>query len=168
MVRKPPGALHGPVSQDWLWSELLWWETLVFTPNIFSFFSEIFSKMKWSMFAAKGRKATIVVRVGNNRPDLGVNPICNRWVVEKRRRRSFSFVKLSHLRFTGILEEGRPLFLPCNPPMPGECWCLSQLFSRQNITEIFQELLSAFTSRVLQGWVSPSVRLSSTLTRPCL
>ena len=27
---------------------------------------------------AKGRKATIVVRVGNNRPDLGVNPICNR------------------------------------------------------------------------------------------
>ena len=50
-------------------------------------------------FAAKGRKATIVVRVGNNRPDLGVNPICN--------------------RFTGIIEEGRPLFLPCNPPMPG-------------------------------------------------
>jgi len=48
---------------------------------------------------AKGKKATIVVRVGNNRPDLGVNPICN--------------------RFTGIIEEGRPLFLPCNPPMPG-------------------------------------------------
>lgn len=48
---------------------------------------------------AKGRKATIVVRVGNNRPDLGVNPICN--------------------RFTGFIEEGRPLFLPCNPPMPG-------------------------------------------------
>ena len=40
-----------------------------------------------------------MVRVGNNRPDLGVNPICN--------------------RFTGIIEEGRPLFLPCNPPMPG-------------------------------------------------
>jgi len=48
---------------------------------------------------AKGRQATIVVRVGNNRPDLGVNPICN--------------------RFTGFIEEGRPLFLPCNPPMPG-------------------------------------------------
>ncbi|XP_025268919.1 uncharacterized protein LOC105248915 isoform X2 [Camponotus floridanus] len=42
---------------------------------------------------------TIIVRVGNNRPDLGTNPICN--------------------RFTGILEEGQPLFLPCNPPMPG-------------------------------------------------
>ncbi|XP_042227360.1 uncharacterized protein LOC121869850 isoform X2 [Homarus americanus] len=43
--------------------------------------------------------ATIVVRVGNNRPDLAVNPVCN--------------------RFIGLLEEGRPLFLPCNPPMPG-------------------------------------------------
>ncbi|EDS28660.1 furrowed [Culex quinquefasciatus] len=46
-----------------------------------------------------GKPATIVVRVGNNRPDLGTNPICN--------------------RFTGTLEEGQPLFLPCNPPMPG-------------------------------------------------
>lgn len=46
-----------------------------------------------------GKPATIVVRVGNNRPDLGTNPICN--------------------RFTGSLEEGQPLFLPCNPPMPG-------------------------------------------------
>ena len=55
--------------------------------------------VKGCFVSAKGRKATIVVRVGNNRPDLGVNPICN--------------------RFTGILEEGRPLFLPCNPPMPG-------------------------------------------------
>ena len=49
--------------------------------------------------SAKNKEATIVVRVGNNRPDLGVNPICN--------------------RFTGVIEEGRPLFLPCNPPMPG-------------------------------------------------
>ncbi|XP_015607067.1 uncharacterized protein LOC107273415 [Cephus cinctus] len=47
----------------------------------------------------KGIPGTIVVRVGNNRPDLGTNPICN--------------------RFTGPLEEGQPLFLPCNPPMPG-------------------------------------------------
>ncbi|GLV45530.1 uncharacterized protein CBL_02550 [Carabus blaptoides fortunei] len=46
-----------------------------------------------------GKPATIIVRVGNNRPDLGTNPICN--------------------RFTGFLEEGQPLFLPCNPPMPG-------------------------------------------------
>uniref|UniRef100_A0A6A7G4S0 CUB and sushi domain-containing protein 3 n=1 Tax=Hirondellea gigas TaxID=1518452 RepID=A0A6A7G4S0_9CRUS len=45
------------------------------------------------------REATIVVRVGNNRPDLGVNPVCN--------------------KFRGKLQEGRPLFLPCNPPMPG-------------------------------------------------
>ncbi|XP_032679645.1 uncharacterized protein LOC116848037 isoform X2 [Odontomachus brunneus] len=41
----------------------------------------------------------ITVRVGNNRPDLGINPICN--------------------QFVGPLEEGQPLFLPCNPPMPG-------------------------------------------------
>lgn len=45
------------------------------------------------------KPATVVVRVGNNRPDLGINPVCN--------------------RFTGFLEEGQPLFLPCNPPMPG-------------------------------------------------
>ncbi|XP_037084905.1 seizure 6-like protein 2 [Pollicipes pollicipes] len=43
--------------------------------------------------------ADVVVRVGNNRPDLETNPICN--------------------RFTGVIEEGQPLFLPCSPPMPG-------------------------------------------------
>ncbi|XP_075229303.1 uncharacterized protein LOC142328966 isoform X2 [Lycorma delicatula] len=47
----------------------------------------------------KNKPATIIVRVGNNRPDLGTNPVCN--------------------RFTGFIEEGKPLFLPCNPPMPG-------------------------------------------------
>lgn len=45
------------------------------------------------------KTATIVVRVGNNRPDLGVNPVCN--------------------KFTGAIEEGKPLFLPCNPPLAG-------------------------------------------------
>ena len=44
-------------------------------------------------------QASIVVRVGNNRPDLGVNPVCN--------------------KFTGTIEEGKPLFLPCNPPIAG-------------------------------------------------
>ncbi|GIX96140.1 sushi, von Willebrand factor type A, EGF and pentraxin domain-containing protein 1 [Caerostris extrusa] len=39
---------------------------------------------------SNNRPATIVVRVGNNRPDLGVNPICN--------------------KYTGFIEEGRPLF----------------------------------------------------------
>lgn len=51
------------------------------------------------VIAGAGKPATIVVRVGNNRPDLGTNPVCN--------------------RFTGQLEEGKPLFLPCNPPLPG-------------------------------------------------
>lgn len=45
------------------------------------------------------RPAVITVRVGNNRPDLGVNPICR--------------------KFTGFIEEGRPLFLPCTRTMPG-------------------------------------------------
>lgn len=48
---------------------------------------------------ADDQPAVVVVRVGNNRPDLDSNPICN--------------------RFIGLLKEGRPLFLPCNPPMPG-------------------------------------------------
>lgn len=56
-------------------------------------------KCVYSLSAGDGLPGTIVVRVGNNRPDLGTNPICN--------------------RFTGPLEEGQPLFLPCNPPMPG-------------------------------------------------
>ncbi|XP_022695665.1 uncharacterized protein LOC111264227 isoform X4 [Varroa jacobsoni] len=47
----------------------------------------------------KQGQATIVVRVGNNRPDLGVNPICN--------------------KYTGFIEEGRPLFLPCTTAMSG-------------------------------------------------
>ncbi|RWS10699.1 sushi: von Willebrand factor type A: EGF and pentraxin domain-containing protein 1-like protein [Dinothrombium tinctorium] len=48
---------------------------------------------------SNNRPAVVTVRVGNNRPDLGVNPICN--------------------KFTGFIEEGRPLFLPCARPMPG-------------------------------------------------
>lgn len=45
------------------------------------------------------RPATITVRVGNNRPDLGTNPLCR--------------------KFTGYIEEGRPLYLPCTRPMAG-------------------------------------------------
>ncbi|CAG2101422.1 unnamed protein product [Medioppia subpectinata] len=52
-----------------------------------------------SSCCSNNRPAVITVRVGNNRPDLGVNPVCN--------------------KFTGFLEEGRPLFLPCARPMPG-------------------------------------------------
>lgn len=59
----------------------------------------LLSSLLWLFPLAGNKPATIVVRVGNNRPDLGTNPICN--------------------RFTGLLEAGQPLFLPCNPPMPG-------------------------------------------------
>merc|ERR1712198_727724 len=72
-----------------------WWYVNLLEPYMVQLVRIDFGQSR----CAKGRKATIVVRVGNNRPDLGVNPICN--------------------RFTGIIEEGRPLFLPCNPPMPG-------------------------------------------------
>ncbi|XP_076320035.1 uncharacterized protein LOC143230409 [Tachypleus tridentatus] len=48
---------------------------------------------------SNNRQATVVVRVGNNRPDLGLNPICS--------------------RFIGFIEEGRPLFFPCATAMPG-------------------------------------------------
>ncbi|UXI16415.1 mRNA export protein [Sarcoptes scabiei] len=47
----------------------------------------------------QGRPATITVRVGNNRPDLGTNPVCR--------------------KFSGLIEEGRPLYLPCTRPMAG-------------------------------------------------
>ncbi|XP_076318916.1 sushi, von Willebrand factor type A, EGF and pentraxin domain-containing protein 1-like [Tachypleus tridentatus] len=48
---------------------------------------------------SSGQEVTVVVRVGNNRPDLGVNPICN--------------------KFTGFIEEGRPLYVPCVTSIPG-------------------------------------------------
>lgn len=48
---------------------------------------------------ANNRPALITVRVGNNRPDLGANPVCN--------------------KFSGFIEEGRPLFLPCARATPG-------------------------------------------------
>uniref|UniRef100_A0A182TF42 Sushi, von Willebrand factor type A, EGF and pentraxin domain-containing protein 1 n=1 Tax=Anopheles melas TaxID=34690 RepID=A0A182TF42_9DIPT len=72
-----------------------WWYVNLLEPYMVQLVRLDFGKS----CCGKGKPATIVVRVGNNRPDLGTNPICN--------------------RFTGSLEEGQPLFLPCNPPMPG-------------------------------------------------
>uniref|UniRef100_A0A182N1G5 Sushi, von Willebrand factor type A, EGF and pentraxin domain-containing protein 1 n=1 Tax=Anopheles dirus TaxID=7168 RepID=A0A182N1G5_9DIPT len=72
-----------------------WWYVNLLEPYMVQLVRLDFGKS----CCGKGKPATIVVRVGNNRPDLGTNPICN--------------------RFTGTLEEGQPLFLPCNPPMPG-------------------------------------------------
>ncbi|CAO1398676.1 unnamed protein product [Diamesa serratosioi] len=72
-----------------------WWYVNLLEPYMVQLVRLDFGKS----CCGNNKPATIVVRVGNNRPDLGTNPICN--------------------RFTGILEEGQPLFLPCNPPMPG-------------------------------------------------
>lgn len=50
-----------------------------FTPIIIP--GTITTIVSWIFFyiSANNRPATIVVRVGNNRPDLGVNPICNKY-----------------------------------------------------------------------------------------
>ncbi|XP_058127283.1 uncharacterized protein LOC131290698 [Anopheles ziemanni] len=72
-----------------------WWYVNLLEPYMVQLVRLDFGKS----CCGNGKPATIVVRVGNNRPDLGTNPVCN--------------------RFTGTLEEGQPLFLPCNPPMPG-------------------------------------------------
>ncbi|XP_072160988.1 CUB and sushi domain-containing protein 1 isoform X2 [Bemisia tabaci] len=72
-----------------------WWYVNLLEPYMVQLVRLDFGKA----CCGKNKPATIIVRVGNNRPDLGTNPVCN--------------------RFTGFLEEGKPLFLPCNPPMPG-------------------------------------------------
>uniref|UniRef100_A0A8D8T4J1 Fucolectin-6 n=1 Tax=Cacopsylla melanoneura TaxID=428564 RepID=A0A8D8T4J1_9HEMI len=72
-----------------------WWYVNLLEPYMVQLVRLDFGKA----CCGKNKPATIIVRVGNNRPDLGTNPICN--------------------RFTGYIEEGKPLFLPCNPPMPG-------------------------------------------------
>lgn len=46
-----------------------------------------------------GTNQLIVVRVGNTRPDLGTNALCN--------------------TYRGHVEPGRPLYLPCTRPMAG-------------------------------------------------
>ncbi|KAH9632113.1 hypothetical protein HF086_002620 [Spodoptera exigua] len=71
-----------------------WWYVNLLEPYMVQLVRLDFGKQ-----CCGANKPVIVVRVGNNRPDLGTNPICN--------------------RFTGFIEEGQPLFLPCNPPMPG-------------------------------------------------
>jgi hypothetical protein len=72
-----------------------WWYVNLLEPYMVQLVRLDFGKS----CCGEGQTATIVVRVGNNRPDLGVNPVCN--------------------KFTGVIEEGKPLFLPCNPPLAG-------------------------------------------------
>ena len=90
-----------------------------------------------------------MVRVGNNRPDLGVNPICN--------------------RFTGVIEEGRPLFLPCNPPMPGN-FLFYIFFSNSDFHSkliFFQEPLFPFILKAHQESLCQFARHLSTLIKLC-
>ncbi|CAG0879193.1 unnamed protein product [Cyprideis torosa] len=56
-------------------------------------------RIDFGMACCGDNPVTIVVRVGNNKPTLRANPICN--------------------KFSGVLQEGRQLYLPCNLPMEG-------------------------------------------------
>lgn len=94
---------------------------------------------------SNNRPATVTVRVGNNRPDLGVNPICN--------------------KFTGFLEEGRPLFLPCARPMPGTFVSVHLESPGNNALSICEAFV--YTDRALSIEQCPSFRdqpLGSTST----
>ncbi|XP_034943551.1 uncharacterized protein [Chelonus insularis] len=89
------GQVYNPQTCTLTRAELKpWWYVNLLEPYMVQLVRLDFGKA-----CCDGVSGTIVVRVGNNRPDLGTNPICN--------------------KFTGPLEEGQPLFLPCNPPMPG-------------------------------------------------
>lgn len=90
------GQIYSPQTCTLTRAELKpWWYVNLLEPYMVQLVRLDFGKS----CCGDGVPGTIVVRVGNNRPDLGTNPICN--------------------RYTGPLEGGQPLFLPCNPPMPG-------------------------------------------------
>ncbi|XP_065299700.1 uncharacterized protein [Dermacentor albipictus] len=76
-----------------------WWYVNLLEPYVVQLVRIDWGRSSLADPDGAGGANTVVVRVGNNRPDLGANPVCN--------------------RFTGSLEEGRPLFLPCAAPMPG-------------------------------------------------
>ncbi|XP_054717691.1 uncharacterized protein LOC129227128 [Uloborus diversus] len=72
-----------------------WWYVNLLEPFIIQLVRVDFGRP----CCANNLPATVVVRVGNSRPDLSANPVCN--------------------RFTGRIEEGRPLFFPCTSTVSG-------------------------------------------------
>ncbi|KAK0177270.1 hypothetical protein PV328_001340 [Microctonus aethiopoides] len=96
-----------------------WWYVNLLEPYMVQLVRLDFGKA-----CCEGDPGTIVVRVGNNRPDLGTNPICN--------------------KFSGSLEEGQPLFLPCNPPMPGAFVSVHLESESQTPTPVQLSLCEAF------------------------
>ncbi|XP_057333531.1 uncharacterized protein LOC130672805 isoform X1 [Microplitis mediator] len=96
-----------------------WWYVNLLEPYMVQLVRLDFGKA-----CCDGTSGTIVVRVGNNRPDLGTNPICN--------------------KFSGPLEEGQPLFLPCNPPMPGAFVSVHLEASSHTPTPVQLSLCEAF------------------------
>ncbi|KAG8038155.1 hypothetical protein G9C98_006480, partial [Cotesia typhae] len=96
-----------------------WWYVNLLEPYMVQLVRLDFGKA-----CCDGSAGTIIVRVGNNRPDLGTNPICN--------------------KFSGPLEEGQPLFLPCNPPMPGAFVSVHLEASSHTPTPVQLSLCEAF------------------------
>lgn len=82
-----------------------WWYVNLLEPYLVQLvridFGDIFalSNLPASESAHLGSNQLIVVRVGNTRPDLGTNQLCN--------------------TYRGHVEPGRPLYLPCTRPMAG-------------------------------------------------
>ncbi|KFM73039.1 Sushi, von Willebrand factor type A, EGF and pentraxin domain-containing protein 1, partial [Stegodyphus mimosarum] len=70
---------------------------------------------------ANNLPATVTVRVGNSRPDLSANPVCN--------------------KFTGKIEEGRPLFFPCTSTITGA------------FVSVHVETPTAFTMSICEAFV---------------
>jgi len=116
-----------------------WWYVNLLEPYLVQLV-----RIDFGLPCCTNRPATVTVRVGNNRPDLGVNPICN--------------------KFTGFIEEGRPLFLPCARPMPGT-FVSVHLESPGNQLSICETFV--YTDRALSIEQCPSFRdqpLGSTST----
>ncbi|GAB6022228.1 Lectin C-type domain [Chamberlinius hualienensis] len=72
-----------------------WWYVNLLEPYIIQLVRVDFGRP----CCQNNQPAVITVRVGNNRPDARPNPICG--------------------KYTGPIEEGKPLFIPCSPPLPG-------------------------------------------------
>ncbi|XP_076318875.1 uncharacterized protein LOC143229897 [Tachypleus tridentatus] len=75
--------------------EAAWWYVNLLEPYVVQLVRVDFG----TSCCSNNRQATVVVRVGNNRPDFSLNPICN--------------------KFTGTLKEGHHLYLPCSTAMTG-------------------------------------------------
>ena len=80
-----------------------WWYVNLLEPYLVQLvridFGDMIGNLPGNEAAHLNSNQIIVVRVGNTRPDLGTNSLCN--------------------TYRGHVEPGRPLYLPCTRPMAG-------------------------------------------------